>query len=290
MFDDFDTGQIPTDGAVMHVRTAGTGPPVLLVHGYPQTHAMWHAMAPRLAERHRVVVVDLRGYGRSRCLDGDYTFRAMARDLGTVMTELGHADFHIVGHDRGARAAHRLLLDEPDRVASIALLDILPTTDMWRLMSRELALSYYHWTFLAQPDGLPQRLIGADPVGFLHAALGGLSGRLEMFDPEALRAYEQAATEPSVVDAWCGDYAAAAGVDIEHDEADRGRRFDPAALLLWGNRGVVGRFADPLAVWRSWLPRITGGPIEAGHFLVEEQPELTFEKISEHLEAAASPS
>lgn len=288
MFEGFTEHTVDVGGATIHARAGGEGPALLLLHGYPQTHAMWHDLAPRLAESYAVVAADLRGYGDSRSRDGDFTFRAMAADMVALMGELGHEEFHVVAHDRGARTAHRMILDHPERVRSIALLDILPTLTVWDLMDAWLARRYYHWTFLAQPAPMPQTLIDGDPVGFLHASLGGLSGPLETFAPEALAAYERAARDPEVVAAWCADYTAAAGVDLEHDRADLGRACDVSALLLWGSKGVVGAQTDPLEAWRPWLPRIHGRAVEAGHFLVEERPEEVHAEIRAHLDAAVA--
>lgn len=286
LFEGFAEVEVPVEGAIIHALVGGSGPPVLLLHGYPQTHAMWHAVAEDLGADHTLVLPDLRGYGASRVLDGDLTFRSMARDQVALMRHLGHDGFHVVAHDRGARVAHRLVLDHPERVRSIALLDILPTLEVWARMDAALALSYYHWTFLAKGGGLPQRLIGADPVAFLHDSLTGLSGPLEIFDPRALAAYEEAAVLPSVVDAWCRDYAAGATTDREHDLLDRGRSVDLPALVLWGSKGVLAAGDDPLAVWRPLLPRVTGGSVDAGHFLVEEAPDEVMGEIRDHLRTA----
>ncbi len=273
-------------GAALQVRTMGDGEPVFLLHGYPQTHAMWAPIVADLAPGHQLIMPDLRGYGQSVAVDQDFTFRAMAQDVTAVADALGHTRFHVVGHDRGARVAHRLALDAPDRVLSVALLDILPTLDVWSHMDdRELALRYYHWAFLAQPGGLPQRLIGADGEGFLRSTLEGLAGTLDLFDPQALEEYLVAARRQSVVDAWCADYAAAATTDLEHDEADVGRTLDLPALALWGRRGMVDRF-DPLTAWRRWFPGVAGQAVEAGHFLVEEAPTVVGPLIAAHLERA----
>lgn len=286
MFEGFQEVMVPVQGAEICTRTAGTGPAVLLIHGYPQTSAMWHDIAPALTASHRVVMCDLRGYGQSRALDGDFSFRAMANDLVQVMNHLGIEQFHVIGHDRGARTAHRMLLDHPERVRSVALLDILPTLKVWELMDAWLGKRYYHWFFLAQPAPLPQDMINRAPVEYLHAALGGLSGPLETFDRDALKAYETAAQNPDVVAAWCADYAAAADIDVEHDTTDLGRTIDVPALILWGSKGVVGAQTDPLAAWREWLPRVTGQEIHAGHFLVEEATPEVLGLLRQHLTTA----
>lgn len=272
-------------GARISGRRAGSGPPVLLLHGYPQTGAMWHAVATELARERTVVVPDLRGYGASVCHDGQMTFRAMASDQVAVMAALGFQAFDVVAHDRGARTAHRMALDHPGAVASLALLDILPTLAVWDEMDAWLATRYFHWTFLVQGGGLPERLIGADPIAWLHHALGALGGTDGMH-PDALVEYEAAARLPSVVAAWCEDYRAAAGADLVHDRADAGRTLDVATLVLWGERGVVGARTDPVEAWRTWFPTARGHGVEAGHFLAEEAPEAVLAALRHHLDPA----
>ena len=286
MFQGFDEADIPVEGATIRARVGGSGAPLLLLHGYPQTHAMWHRIAARLACSHRVVVPDLRGYGDSTARDGDFSFRAMARDQVAVMRHLGHARYHVVAHDRGARAAHRMVLDHPEAVQSVALLDILPTLEVWRTMDDRLAWRYYHWLFLSQPGEMPRRLINGDPVTFLHSALSGLSGPPDMFAPEALAEYERAARNPAVVAAWCGDYTAAATVDLEHDRVDLGRTRPIPCLVLWGGRGAVAYHPDPLGAWRAWFPHAQGHVLDAGHFLAEERPDEVLAAIEDHLNAA----
>ena len=283
MFEGFDTVDIPVEGATIHAQISGSGPPLLLLHGYPQTHAMWHAIAPDLARDRTVVVADLRGYGASVAHEKNFTFRAMAADQIALMAALGHSRFDVIAHDRGARTAHRMALDTPEALRSVALLDILPTLDVWRTMDAWLAQKYYHWTFLSQPGGMPQRLIGADPVGYLHSALAGLSGALDLFHPAALAAYEAAARNPDVVAAWCGDYTAATGPDLDHDRADLGRTLDCPCLVLWGKKGAVAHHVDPLQAWRVWFPRATGAAVEAGHFLAEERPAEVLTLLKAHL-------
>ncbi|MFE3837476.1 alpha/beta hydrolase [Pseudogemmobacter sonorensis] len=286
MFAGFEEIDIALPGATIRARVGGRGDPLLLLHGYPQTHAMWHVIAEDLARSHRVVVADLRGYGDSIARDDDFTFRAMARDQVALMRHLGHPNFHVIAHDRGARTTHRMVLDHPDAVRSAALIDILPTLDVWRTMDDWLARRYYHWLFLAQPGEMPQRLINGDPVGFLHSALIGLSGAKELFAAGALAEYERAARNPAVVAAWCGDYTAAASTDLEHDRADLGRTSDIPCLILWGNRGVVAHHLDPLDAWRKWFPRAEGHGVDAGHFLVEERPAEVLLSLRRHLGCA----
>lgn len=283
MFPGFDTVDVPVGGATIHARMGGQGDPVLLLHGYPQTHAMWHGIAGELARTHRVILADLRGYGDSVAHDGDFTFRAMARDQVALMNHLGHSRFHVLAHDRGARTAHRMVLDHPAAVRSVALLDILPTLDVWRTMDGWLAQRYYHWMFLAQPGDMPRRLISSDPVFFLHSALIGLAGS-DIFDPAAMAEYERAARNPDVIAAWCGDYRAAATTDLDHDRADLGRISDIPCLVLWGSRGVVAHHIDPLAAWRAWFPAAQGHAIDAGHFLAEERPAEVLAAAARHLD------
>ena len=286
MFSGFQKIDMEVSGATIHARVGGDGPPVLLLHGYPQTHVMWHVVAEDLAKTHRVVVADLRGYGDSVAKADDFTFRAMAQDQVDLMRHLGHETFHVVSHDRGARTAHRMVLDHPDVVQSLVLMDILPTLDVWRTMDDWLAQKYYHWLFLAQPGDMPRRLINADPICYLHAALLGLAGSKEMFDPRALAEYERAARNPSVVGAWCADYTAAASADRVHDAQDEGRTSDILCLVLWGQRGVIARHIHPLDAWRAWFPNVTGHDIDAGHFLVEERPDEVLAAVSQHLAAS----
>lgn len=283
MFAGFDVTDVALPGATIRARIGGTGEPLLLLHGYPQTHAMWHVIAEDLARTYRVVAADLRGYGASVAQDGDFSFRAMARDQLALMRQLGHSRFHLVAHDRGARTAHRLALDHPEALRSVTLIDILPTLDVWRTMDDWLARRYYHWLFLSQPGDMPRRLINSDPILFLHSALIGLAGAPDIFAAEALAEYERAARNPAVVAAWCGDYTAAATIDLDHDRADLGRRLAIPCLVLWGSRGVVAHHLDPLDAWRAWFPQAQGQALDAGHFLVEERPAEVLRLLARHL-------
>jgi haloacetate dehalogenase len=266
------------DGVGIHAAVGGEGPPVLLLHGFPQTHAMWHPVAPALAERATVVAPDLRGYGDSdRPPSGDdhagYSFRAMAADQVGLMRALGHERFAVVGHDRGARVAHRMALDHPDAVTRVAVLDILPTLHVYTHVDQALATAYYHWFFFLQPADLPERMIGADPTGYLHTLLGGWGSGLGAFAPGALAEYERCFADAGARHAMLEDYRAGATVDLEHDRADLHRRVEVPLLALWGARSVVGRSpVPPLEVWSSRGTDVRGASVDAGHFLVEERP------------------
>lgn len=279
MFESFENDRIPVGATTINVMRAGAGSPLLLLHGYPQTLAMWHQIAPGLAEHHTVVAADLRGYGDSTApTDNDYSFRAMADDQLTVMRTLGFDRFSVVGHDRGARTAHRMALDHPDSIDRVAVLDIVPTRHVLAHVDRRLASRYYHWFFLSQPADLPERLIGGDPLLYLHRALGGLGTGLDAFAPDALAEYERC-FDATTVHAICEDYRAAIGVDQEHDEADRGRRIEQPLLVLWGANGVVGGLHEPLQVWREYAVDVRGAALDAGHFLVEERPVQTLDEL-----------
>lgn len=297
MFPTFERTRIRTSGDVtISVAHAGSGPPLLLLHGYPQTGAMWHELAPALAETHRVVVADLRGYGdssRPATAPGtdhsEHSFRAMAADQVQVMASLGHSAFTVVGHDRGARTAHRMALDHPDAVQRLAVLDVLPTRHVLAHVDRTVAQAYYHWFFLTQPEPLPETLIGADPLAFLRLTLGGsLAGSATVFAPEAMAEYERCFQRPGAVHSVCEDYRAAATIDQVHDEADAGRLLTQPLLALWGTRGLVGR-SDVLDVWRGYAEQVTGAAVDAGHFLAEERPAQTLAVIEHWLATTAPP-
>jgi haloacetate dehalogenase len=289
LFEDFQRTRITpkTTGVEINVVHGGSGAPVLLLHGFPQTHAMWHAIAPRLAEHYSVVVPDLRGYGDSAKPTGggdhaDYSFRAMATDQIEVMKALGHERFILIGHDRGARVGHRLALDHPGAVERMGLLDIVPTTFVYANTDRRLATLYFHWFFLIQAEPLPERLIGGDPLFVLRRFLS-FSGSLDGYAPAALAEYERCFVNPATIHAMCEDYRAGASIDLEHDEADRNRKIECPVLILWGARGAVGALYQPLDVWRSFATDVRGHAVEAGHFLVEERPDDTFAALASFL-------
>ena len=281
MFEGFTERRIATSGAEIHAVVGGDGPPLALLHGYPQTHVMWHRVAPRLAEAFTVVAPDLRGYGRSSKPPGgdasaNYAKRAMARDIVEVMAALGHDRFLLAGHDRGGRVAYRLALDHPDRVRRLATLDIMPTLEQFERMDRRGAVGSFHWFLLAQPSPLPERLIGGDPVSFLHDLLSRWSGAESPFAPEAMADYERSFRDPETVRATCDDYRAGATIDCDLDAADRdaGRRIACPMLALWGDRRGDRR-AVMMEVWGRWATDLRGAAIPCGHFLPEEAPDET---------------
>jgi haloacetate dehalogenase len=291
-FPGFTSRRIDTSGASIHCIVGGEGPPLLLLHGYPQTHVMWHRVAPALAQRHRVVCADLRGYGDSSRTPSDqthaaYSKRAMAADMVELMRSLGHDRFALVGHDRGGRVAHRLCLDHPAAVSRVAVLDISPTRTMYERTDFAFATAYYHWFFLIQPFDLPERLIGADPVYYLRRKLGGWGTGLDHFDPHALAEYERCFRDPATIHASCEDYRAAASIDLVHDRASESHTVECPLLVLWGERGVVHRLFRPLDDWRAVARDVRGSSLPCGHYLAEELPERTLAELSAFLDEAA---
>ncbi|MBA4116781.1 MAG: alpha/beta hydrolase [Rubrobacter sp.] len=289
MFEGFERVRIETGEATVNAVRGGEGPPVLLLHGYPQTLTMWHLVAPRLAESFTVVAADLRGYGDSSKPEGGndhsgYSKRAMAGDQVRLMRELGFDSFAVIGHDRGGRVAHRMALDHPERITKVAVLDIVPTRHVFATADKDLAMSYYHWFFLAQPYDLPERLIGADPDYYLSKKLGGWGSGIEAFTAEAYAEYQRCFRDPETIHASCEDYRAAATMDLEHDEADRHRKVECPLLALWGGKGVVERLYDVPEVWRGYASDVRGRALSCGHFLAEETPEETAEELLSFLE------
>lgn len=283
--DNFRQVRIAAEGAKIHLVHGGGGPPLLLLHGYPQTHAMWHAVAPRLAERFHVICPDLRGYGDSSAPPSSndhlpYSKRAMAQDMVEVMAALGHAEFFVAGHDRGARVAHRMALDHPRRVRRACVIDIAPTHHMFMTADRHFATGYYHWFFLIQPNGLPERMIGADPAYFLAEKLKRWSAPGTRFADDAVAEYLRCFCRPEAIHASCEDYRAAASIDLVHDEADRRRKVHCPLLVLWGDKGFVHRTYDVLTVWRDYAEQVEGGALPCGHFLPEEAPAEVCEALT----------
>lgn len=286
LFPGFRVVDVDAGGVAVHAVVGGAGPPLLLLHGYPQTHALWHKVAPRLARRFTVVAADLRGYGQSGKPATDerhapYSKREMAKDLVAAMAALGHPRFRLAGHDRGGRVAHRLAVDHPQAVERLAVLDISPTLAMYERTDMAFARAYWHWFFLIQPAPFPETLIGADPGFYLRKKMGSGSAGLAPFDPAAWAEYERRFT-PEVIHASCEDYRAAASIDLEHDRADReaGRRIACPVHALWGEHGVVHRCFTPLADWgaASEAP-VTGRALPAGHYLPEEVPGLVADEF-----------
>jgi len=282
VFEGFEKATVETAGAAINLVRAGEGPPLLLLHGYPQTRSMWHRIAPRLAERFTVIAPDLRGYGASSKPESGpdhfgYSKRAMAQDQVEMMQRLGYEEFFLAGHDRGGRVGHRMALDHPRRVKKLAVLDIVPTRTMFAQVNQYLATVYYHWYFLIQPFDLPERMIGADPEFFIRnffARLG--AGALA---PEAVAEYVRAFRDPAVIHATCEDYRAAASIDLEHDAADLATNVKCPLLVLWGAKGRIGPAFDVLATWRERAGDVRGRSLPCGHYIPEEAPEETLQEL-----------
>ena len=281
MFDGFDARVLVGARGPIFARVGGSGPPLLLLHGYPETHLMWHAAAPALAQHFTVVAADLPGYGASHkpAAAGDHrphSKRALARDLVEAMAALGFDRFAVAGHDRGGRVAYRMALDHPQRVSALAVLDIVPTAEVWARADDRLAIAYWHWGFLAQPAPLPERLILGDPDAYYewHVRRIGLGAAPGRYPDEVLAAYRAQLHDPEIVAAICEDYRAGCSVDRADDEADRGRPIACPVLALWGANGALPMFYDDvLAVWRPWASDLRGHAVDASHFLIEDQPD-----------------
>jgi haloacetate dehalogenase len=281
VFEGFDRQRVTVDDLVVNCVVGGQGPPVLLLHGFPQNHTMWARVAPTLARRFTVVCADLRGYGDSskpKCLpdNANYSFRSMAADQVAAMARLGFDRFHVVGHDRGGRTAHRMALDRPDVVRSLSALDIVPTYAMFMETNRLIAGAYWHWYFLSLPEPFPERLIGNDPDFFYETCLAGWGAtRLSDFDAEILADYRRCWRDPAMIHGSCSDYRAAATIDLEHDSADLGRRVACPALALWGAKGVMHRYFDLAAQWAKRCTKLCTATLPGGHFFVDQFPAET---------------
>ncbi len=278
LFPGFRLLDVATSGAMIRVRIGGEGPPLLLLHGYPQTHALWHKVAAILQESYTLVCADLRGYGDSSKPastpdHAPYAKREMARDMVEVMAALGHERFIIAAHDRGARVAHRLAADHPGRVLKLATLDIAPTREMYANTTDAFARAYWHWFFLIQPAPFPERLIGHDPEAYWRKKCGSGSAGLAPFAPEALAHYLRCFSDPATIHASCEDYRAAATIDIVHDNEDGDRKIEMPLLALWGANGIIGKCFDPLALWRLRASNVRGHALPGGHYLAEELPD-----------------
>lgn len=284
LFPGFRMLDVSTSGTTIRLRTGGSGPPLLLLHGYPQTHALWHKVAPRLAGRFTVVAADLRGYGDSGKPEttadhAPYSKRAMAQDMAEVMSALGHDTFFLAGHDRGARVAHRLAMDHSDRIRKLAVLDIAPTREMYRGTTDLFARLYWHWFFLITPAPFPERMIGSDPDAYWLKKCGSGSAGLAPFTPEALAEYLRCFRDPATIHASCEDYRAAATIDIAHDDADGDRKLACPLLVLWGQNGVIEKCFDALALWRERASDVRGHALPGGHYLAEECPDLVADEL-----------
>ncbi|WP_445619488.1 alpha/beta fold hydrolase [Kushneria sp. Sum13] len=280
MLEMFETFDLDVNGVTLHGCAGGNGPPLLLLHGHPQTHVIWHRVAPKLKDHFHVVMVDLRGYGHSSKPSGDpehvtYSKRVMALDLVALMSALGFERFAVLAHDRGARVAHRLCLDHPERIERAMFLDIAPTLDMYERTDRAFASAYFHWFLLIQPAPLPERLIEASPDAWIEEVMGGRHAGLAPFSTEALDAYRAAMRLPGTAHAMCEDYRAANTIDLDHDRIDRdaGHRIRCPLRVLWGKHGVIEKLFDPMTLWRACALEVSGRALPCGHYLPEECPD-----------------
>ena len=301
MMEDFATREIRTGETTIFVRHLGSGPPLLLLHGFPQTHLMWRRVAPLLARDFTVVCADLRGYGRSGCPPSapdhaPYSKRAMAREMVTVMGRLGFPRFSVAGHDRGGRVAYRMALDHPDRVEKLAVLDVLPTETVWQRADARFALTFWPWSLLAQPEPLPERVLTAVPEAVIDDALGGWGSPSAASPPEVRAAFVEALRDPAHAHAICEEYRAAATVDREHDREDGAveRRIACPLLAMWSAKGPLGtwyaREGGPIALWRARGDDVRGHAIDAGHFFPEEAPERTADALNSFFGVGIEPS
>jgi haloacetate dehalogenase len=287
LFPGFESRTIKTKGAEIFVRLGGAGPPLLMLHGYPQTHVMWHKIAGDLAEHFSLVIADLRGYGQSSCPETDvshktYSKRAMGKDMVEVMTELGHGRFMVLSHDRGGRVGYRMTLDHPEKVSRLVMLDIVPTHYVWQ-ETAQIGVGKFHWSFLAQPTPFPETMIGKDPVMWLdHVMVSWCgSGNLSGFSDEALAHYRAAISQPERIHTGCEDYRAGATCDLAFDTIDHnaGNKITCPVLALWGQGRRKGFVNNSLEVWEEWCEDVRGEPIACGHFLAEENPEDTLAAV-----------
>ncbi len=290
MFDGFEEFKIQTGGAQIHGVKRGSGPPLLLLHGYPQTHVIWHKIAPQLAENFTVIATDLRGYGDSSKPDGganheQYSKRVMANDQVEVMAQLGFDRFYVAGHDRGGRVAHRMALDHPEAVRKIAVLDIAPTHWMYTTTDMEFARAYHHWFFLIQPFDFPERMIGADAAYWLRTKLTQWGRDPQAITPEAYQEYLRCFSDPAAIHASCEDYRASAGIDLVHDEEDLNRKIASPLLVLWGQKGFVGSKYQLISIWGHYAEDVSGQGFACGHYLPEEAPDSTLQALTHFFQA-----
>jgi haloacetate dehalogenase len=287
----FEYRRMDVGGVTVNCAVAGSGAPLLLLHGYPENHLMWRDVAPALARDHTVVLSDLRGYGDSGKPAPDaaglvYSKRLMAGDQAGLMRQLGFGQFQLVAHDRGARVAHRLTLDYPDAVTRLAVLDIVPTRHVLSTVTRAMATAYYHWFFLAAGNGVPEHMIAADPGYWVRSLTGPLLGEGASIDPEVMADYIRCFGDPRMIAGSGADYRSAAGIDLVHDEESfaAGQRVGCPVLVLWGTQGFVGRGYEPLAVWRQYATDVRGQSLPTGHFLPEEAPDLVSAALRDFLD------
>jgi haloacetate dehalogenase len=279
MFDpSFKQKSLAVGDVTINLRIGGSGPPLLLLHGYPQTHFMWQEVAPLLAHHFTLICPDLRGYGGSSKPAGNpdhsnYSKRTMAKDQVRIMSALGYGQFSVAGHDRGARVAHRMALDYPDKVIKIAVLDIAPTLTMFDATDQTFATGYYHWFFLIQPNGLPEHMIGLDPDFYLKEKLKRWSGNNFKFKPEVVAEYSRYFRDPATIHASCEDYRAAATIDLEHDRESSEQMMTQPLLVLWGKQGFIEHNFNVLECWRKEATHVEGYTLNCGHFLAEEKPQ-----------------
>jgi len=291
LFPTFRNKRVRTSGAVINMVIGGDGPPVLLLHGYPQTHAMWHKVAPQLARDYTVICADLRGYGDSSKPKGvpghaNYSKRAMARDMAEVMAELGYLGFHVVGHDRGGRVAHRLARDYERRVRSLTVLDISPTLKMYQSTNMQFAKAYYHWFFLIQKAPLPEQMLEGQVPWYILRRLGRGPSGLKQFDKRAIAEYVRAFKDPRTIHATCEDYRAAATIDLVHDRKNLKTKIAMPVLALWGKHGVIAALFNCLADWREVASDVRGRALQCGHFIPEEKPKELLVELRRFLKNA----
>ncbi len=283
---DFESLTFEVNGIEVAGHVGGSGSPLLLLHGHPQTRAIWHKVAPELMKHHTLVMTDLRGYGDSSKPQGtpdhsNYSKRVMAQDQVEVMKQLGFDRFDILAHDRGARVAHRLAMDHADSVSRLIMLDIAPTLAMYEKANNVFARAYWHWFFLIQPSPMPERLIEADPAAYIRDLMGRRSAGLTPFDPLALAEYMRCIALPGAAHGMCEDYRAAAGIDLIHDREDiaAGKKLVMPTMVLWGEEGVIHQCFKPLQEWQAIAKDVVGEPVPCGHYISEEAPEILLQKI-----------
>lgn len=295
LFPGFTSRFLDIGNITLHARTGGSGPPILLLHGYPETHASWHKVAPDLARNFTVVLPDLRGYGRSSCAPDEFEHRAyskrtMATDVAQLMSLLGFSRFAVIGHDRGGRVAYRLALERPDLVERLVVVDIITTWDNWQDAHLKTRERQTHWAFLAQPAPIPESLIGANPIEWLEGRFkrGTEARSLSAIDPRALEEYRMTHSDPDHVHAACEDFRAGAGCDLADDDADRkgGRQIECPTLMVWGTAGSLSDVADPVALWRPWCRSVSGCSVESGHYVPEENPSALLAVVRPFLESS----